>query len=308
MTNINFSGIDIGKMEVFVAIAKYENITKASESLCMTQPVVSKKIQSLEESLGLQLFLRSSGGVKLTPSGKALYAAWSKILDDITESINIASTCYEGYVSSLVIGYCNSTIPRDIALRFSKIRSEAIYFKHLKYTDLIAKLCSEEVDLGFYAAFPQMDITPPLKYKVIGSNPVCACMLPTNPLAGKSVISVDDVKAQNMIMLSPLTSPAWIASINLMCAQQKFIPKVAMHVDDVDTMFMNLLREDQVIIADYNVMHNNRFDVVVRPVEGISVGSMFIWNENNESAALFDMIRCGEEFLSTIGFPADKQT
>lgn len=57
----------------FFFVAKYENISKASEYLYITQPAVSRAIKQLEESLGCPLFFRTSKGVKLTPEGDILF-------------------------------------------------------------------------------------------------------------------------------------------------------------------------------------------------------------------------------------------
>ncbi len=59
--------------KVFYYVARSGNITLAAKSLFLTQPTVSHCIRSLEEELGLTLFLRSKKGVALTPEGKILY-------------------------------------------------------------------------------------------------------------------------------------------------------------------------------------------------------------------------------------------
>jgi len=57
----------------FYFVAKFENISKASEQLYVTQPAVSRSIKQLEESLGCLLFFRTSKGVQLTQEGHVLY-------------------------------------------------------------------------------------------------------------------------------------------------------------------------------------------------------------------------------------------
>lgn len=57
----------------FYYVAKFGNISKASEQLYVTQPAVSRAIKQLEETLGCQLFFRNSKGVMLTQEGEVLY-------------------------------------------------------------------------------------------------------------------------------------------------------------------------------------------------------------------------------------------
>lgn len=58
---------------VFFAIARYQNITKAAEELCLSRPTVTQELQKLEKQIGVTLFSRHSRGVSLTPKGKELF-------------------------------------------------------------------------------------------------------------------------------------------------------------------------------------------------------------------------------------------
>ncbi|MCD7948610.1 MAG: LysR family transcriptional regulator [Oscillospiraceae bacterium] len=68
--------MDIGNLElykVFYTVALTQNITKAAQALFIGQPSVSKSIRRLEESLQVQLFIRSKKGVVLTEDGAMLF-------------------------------------------------------------------------------------------------------------------------------------------------------------------------------------------------------------------------------------------
>ncbi len=58
---------------VFNSVAETGNISHAAKQLFISQPAVSKAIQSLEENLQTALFIRNSRGVKLTKEGNLLY-------------------------------------------------------------------------------------------------------------------------------------------------------------------------------------------------------------------------------------------
>lgn len=59
--------------KIFYYVAEYSNITHAANELCLTQPGVTRAIQSLENQLGVQLFIRTRRGVKLTADGAVLF-------------------------------------------------------------------------------------------------------------------------------------------------------------------------------------------------------------------------------------------
>lgn len=64
--------MDIRVLRYFLAVAREENITRAAESLHITQPSLSKQMMELESELGKQLFRRGKRKVTLTEDGVLL--------------------------------------------------------------------------------------------------------------------------------------------------------------------------------------------------------------------------------------------
>ncbi len=63
--------MDLGQVEAFVQVAQHRSFSKAADSLFLTQPSVTARIQSLERDLGEALFERNGRGVRLTEMGTA---------------------------------------------------------------------------------------------------------------------------------------------------------------------------------------------------------------------------------------------
>jgi len=96
--------LDISTLQAFIAVARHESFSKASEQLHVTQPAISKRVASLEEELGAQLFNRIARQISLTEAGKQLlpkaqdlvhqaedmqrYA--SNLTDDISGNLSVA--------------------------------------------------------------------------------------------------------------------------------------------------------------------------------------------------------------------------
>ncbi|WP_170295222.1 LysR family transcriptional regulator [Paracoccus aestuariivivens] len=62
-------------LEQFVAVAEAGSLMAAAEVLHVSQPALSYNLKRLEQSLGVDLFHRSSRGVQLTPYGETLYSS-----------------------------------------------------------------------------------------------------------------------------------------------------------------------------------------------------------------------------------------
>lgn len=67
--------IAIGPLRAFEAVARRLSFRGAAEELHLTQSAISRQIQSLEDDVGAQLFLRGTRRVELTPEGSTLLRA-----------------------------------------------------------------------------------------------------------------------------------------------------------------------------------------------------------------------------------------
>ena len=85
--------MELFQLKYFLAVAKYEHVTKAAESLHIAQPAVSQAIRHLEEEFDTPLFDRENRHITLNATGKMLQkrltpimAALDAIPDEIKEA------------------------------------------------------------------------------------------------------------------------------------------------------------------------------------------------------------------------------
>ncbi len=62
--------VNFAQLEYFLAVAQSKNFSHAAENSYVSQSSLSKQIKALEKELGVELFVRSSAGVSLTPAGE----------------------------------------------------------------------------------------------------------------------------------------------------------------------------------------------------------------------------------------------
>ena len=70
--------VNFAQLEYFLAVARSKNFSRAAEDSYVSQSSLSKQIKALEKELGVELFVRSSAGVSLTPAGEMFLAFASK--------------------------------------------------------------------------------------------------------------------------------------------------------------------------------------------------------------------------------------
>jgi DNA-binding transcriptional LysR family regulator len=106
--------IDFRHLETFCRVADLRSFSKAADDLFLTQPTVSGRILSLEQSLSLRLFDRASREVRLTKSGKIFLEYASRILSFRKDLLNALSEFSQGIRGDLSLG--TSTIPGEYLL------------------------------------------------------------------------------------------------------------------------------------------------------------------------------------------------
>ena len=62
--------LDWDTLRIFRVVAELSSMSAAAARLGESPPTISRKIDDLEKSLGIQVFLRSTRGVELTETGK----------------------------------------------------------------------------------------------------------------------------------------------------------------------------------------------------------------------------------------------
>lgn len=71
--------MDTVKIKAFLLIAKHRNFSRAAEALSYTPSALSHIADSLEQELGLKLFVRTKKGVTLTSAGEQLQSKFASL-------------------------------------------------------------------------------------------------------------------------------------------------------------------------------------------------------------------------------------
>lgn len=92
------------QLDTFLCVAESGSFNKAAEKLYISPPAVIKQINLLEESLGLQLFVRTHRGLVLTEAGKSLVQDARYIIQYCKDSVTRARNAMQSSGSVIRIG------------------------------------------------------------------------------------------------------------------------------------------------------------------------------------------------------------
>lgn len=110
-----FTGMETRLLQYFLAVVEAETVSAAAKQLHLTQPSLSRQIRQLENHLGLSLFHRRQGRLRLTSEGHEFQAAASELLRHHRETEQLASQLAEGRINSVSLAAPTTTLTDILA-------------------------------------------------------------------------------------------------------------------------------------------------------------------------------------------------
>jgi DNA-binding transcriptional LysR family regulator len=190
------------QLEVFLATARYENVTRAAQSLAMSQSAASGSLRELEDQFGVQLFDRvgkrlqlSELGLQLRPRAENLLAqavAFEQALagDDVMGRLQVGATLTIGnYLAVGMIAQFRRSYPEaDVALQVANTRAIA---------DSVAGF---ELDVGLIEGELHHPDLETLHWR---DDELVVFAAPDHPLVGRKALKDRDLLAQDWIVREP---------------------------------------------------------------------------------------------------------
>jgi len=187
--------MDVRVLKYFLAVAREGNITKAADTLHVTQPTLSRQLMDLEEELGTELLLRGKRQVILTSSGilfqqraQEIVALLEKTERDIAEHNNIV----EGMVSIGCVETTASLLLPDALEAFNALYPKVQYQIYTGNGDDIR----DKIDSGFVDAGILLEPVEIAKYEFIPlpyQDIWGILMRKDDPLSKKGNLRVSDI-------------------------------------------------------------------------------------------------------------------
>lgn len=147
--------MNIDKYKIFLLVSENKKITEIANLLGISQPTVSFHIRSLEESMGVQLFLSDKKTLSLTDTGRHLLP-YAKEIVELEENMLKRALEYKNYYYGEI--YIGSTLSPGISLLPAVIHRFAKVYQNIHITieskpanEIIQNTLSKKYDLGLVA-------------------------------------------------------------------------------------------------------------------------------------------------------------
>lgn len=145
-------------IRLFVATYEERSFTAAAQREHATQSGVSQHIRNLEERLGVQLFVRSRGGIAPTPAGDAYYVRCVELLRLVEEADAAAQRFDKGLTGEIFVGLMPTMTRSALAPALSRFTRDhpnvAVRIVEAYSAVLTQQIRSGELDFAIVPALP----------------------------------------------------------------------------------------------------------------------------------------------------------
>lgn len=186
------SFMDFTQLQYFKTTAHMGSVSRAAATLFVTQSTLSKSITSLERTLNTRLFDRVGNSIQLNEAGRVFLGYVEQILDLSNEAQQAIQQTDDLETGTVVYSVPSGGILMDLETTFLREHPNV----HLKQRMLnaeqaLAALQNRELDFAF--SFQRIQ-APGIEWRKIRDVGFVAIVSVNNPLAGRSGISLIDLK------------------------------------------------------------------------------------------------------------------
>jgi LysR family transcriptional regulator, hydrogen peroxide-inducible genes activator len=227
--------MEIHQLRYFVAVADEGSFSRAAAKVRVSQPSLSQQIQKLEAEVGQPLFDRLPRSVVLTEAGVCFIDYARQILSAIGDARRCVDDFKGKVAGRLSVGAIPTIAPYVLPglvgkfqKRYPKVTLEIVE----DVTDGIARRVeSGELDTAIASTCHR---SPALRPEPLGKEPLLALVSKANPLAKKTMVRWNDLKAQRFLVLHEMHCLS--RQVNELLAARSLRPELALAGSQLGTI------------------------------------------------------------------------
>lgn len=193
--------IEIYDIQIVLAVAELGSFRKAAGILRLGQSAVSRRVQKLEDNIGVSIFERNSMGVRLTISGRGFVKRAKSLILDFDEAINTAcnaGVAGEGELKLGVIASLSAGVLRSVLMDFVNQHPDVnLRVIESERVELLTLLSHRRLDAVVASGGFTNDHGDSI---VLSLEPIHVALPTKHHLSNKSRLSWDQVRHEHFIV------------------------------------------------------------------------------------------------------------
>lgn len=278
--------MDLSQIRCFMVVAQEQNVSRAADRLHITQPALSRKIQTLEDRLGVSLIERHGRGIRLTRAAEELLPRFSELVSRAEGIRDLAGALGEGAHRLIRIG----ATPHFIETLLSKALGPFLN-KHPDVEVVLVEGPSEEFrerleHNDIHLAVGARRFSKPFRIRPLPPIPVLAVFPRDHPLRGLSSIEIIELVNQPLLLLRRgfLTREVFESA----CQLSHVVPNIKHQSQSLNTILSLVKAGYGVGIVPGNANVKGRFASLLQDGRPVSIETAAAWNPHTHLPAETD--------------------
>lgn len=289
------------QVEYLLSVCKHGSISKAADELMVSRPAVSRAIKDLENEFGVSFFLRTTTGVLMTEAGQVVYDKCMKIEQIFSELQSELSVMKNNSLGKndrqLHIGI--SFTARCCFLPFITAFRQAYPDVLLMLTDLEDSFVDSGTlnpDYDLEIALSEPKEYEGVDYLEIEDSSLTFCCSKKHPLAGRSHVSIMDIKDEPLCGLNHLEQKD--NQVQLLFARYGLVPNLAFMTQQV-SFLRQMVSENLCCSIKPQQSIENDPEIVTIPIdEAMKLNLRILWDRDaHHNSAFRDFIEYSRGIL-----------
>jgi DNA-binding transcriptional LysR family regulator len=224
--------VEIAQVEAFLAVGTFGGFRRAADALRVSQPAISARIKTLEESLGVTLFERGRAGLALSPAGRALRPHAEQLLHALAlarQAVHDLRPATGGAITiAAALSICTYLLP-DVLKRFQAAHPKTLITVRSGHSkEVLEMVLAGEAELGLARSLHH----PGVETVSLRDDPLVLVSAPGGAMARAGRARLEEVAAQPLILFDRGSSD-WTLSHGLF-RRAGLVPNVVLEVESIE--------------------------------------------------------------------------
>jgi DNA-binding transcriptional LysR family regulator len=232
MADATSDPLDVARLSAFVGVARAGSISRAAESLFVTQPALTARLQALERSLGAKLLIRSRHGSRLTDAGRALLPHAERALSALAHGREAVEEVVTGGAGRLTIGAAPAVSTYVLPAMLHRFQAGhpgvRLSVRSGHSEEVLEMVLREEVEIGLMRPIQHPDVTATLLYE----DDVVLVVHRGHRFAAAGIVRMGELAGENLILFDRTSSYHELTSA--IVRQAGISPRGQLEVDNID--------------------------------------------------------------------------
>ncbi len=226
------SAVQIEFLETFVEVCRYGSVTRAAESLYLSQPSVSGRLRALESELGERLLVRTPRGVRLTDAGREFLPYAERAVAAFRDGESALSELSEARSGKLLLGAAPAVSTYFLPVVLKRFVTQhprvGLSVRTGHSEEVLGMVLADQVQIGLVRSLQH----PEIEVQACYEDELALLVHSAHPFRTREGVSLQDVAREGLVLFDRTSS--YYELTRALFLDSGVVPATVMELDNIE--------------------------------------------------------------------------